>query len=212
MLCRKRPLSLVLGLATQLAHRREHLFVGLLLLRVRLVLLGILRTLFEVVPRLVLLLMRGGPVAAQGEPVVDAVMLQVVRGLEALLVRLLNQRGLLLILELLLQELLVLLLGDEVTVARGVAEAVRERLHISRVAESFVVAGPGLSTVCPQHEAWVQLVGLGWRSCEVLGLDDEVVVGDLLLDGVDQVVLLKVRLAARLHRLSDHHAQALAVP
>lgn len=75
-----------------------------------------------------------------------------------------------------------------------------------------MVAGPRLGAACPEHEAWVQLVGLGWRSCEVLRLDDEVVVGDLLLDGVDQVVLLEVWLAARLRRLSGHHAQALAVP
>lgn len=75
-----------------------------------------------------------------------------------------------------------------------------------------MVAGARLGTARPEHEAWVQLVGLGRRSSEVLRLDDEVVVGDLLLDGVDQVVLLEVRLAARLRRLSDHHAQALAVP
>ena len=74
-----------------------------------------------------------------------------------------------------------------------------------------MVAGSWLSRVCPEHEARVQLVGLGWRSCEVLRLDDEVVVGDLLLDGVDQVVLLEVWLAARLRRLSHHHAQALTV-
>ena len=58
----------------------------------------------------------------------------------------------------------------------------------------------------------MQLVGLGWRASEVRRLDDEVVVGDLLLDGVDQVVLLEVRLAARLCRLPYQHAQALAVP
>ena len=90
------------------------------------------------------------------------------------------------------------------------AEAVRERLHLWWIAEAVVVAGSGLGAACAEHEARVQLVGL--RSCEVLRLDDEVVVGDLLLDRVDQVVLLEVRLAARLRRLSDHHAQALAVP
>ena len=74
-----------------------------------------------------------------------------------------------------------------------------------------MVADRRLSTICPEHEARVQLVGLGWRSCEVLRLDDEVVVGDLLLDGVDQVVLLEVWLAARLRRLPDHHAQALTM-
>lgn len=93
------------------------LLIRLLLLCVRLVLLCILRPIVKVVPRQILLLVRGGSVAAQGNPLVETVILQVVRGLQPLLVRLLHHRGLLLILELLLQELLVLLLDEEVTVA-----------------------------------------------------------------------------------------------
>lgn len=116
--CGKRPLSLVLDLVAQLAHRRVRLLVGLLLLRVRLVLLGILSAIIKGVPRQILLLIRDGSVAAQGDPLVDAVILQVVCGLQPLLVLLLLQhRSLLLILELLLQELLVLLVDDEVAVA-----------------------------------------------------------------------------------------------
>ena len=63
-----------MDLVAQLAPRRVHLLVRLLL-RVSLVLLDILRTLFEVVPCLALLRIGDGPVAAQGEPVVDAVIL-----------------------------------------------------------------------------------------------------------------------------------------
>ena len=113
----KRPLSFILSRVAQLAHRWVGLLIRLLLLCVRLVLLCILRPIVKVVPRQILLLVRGGPVAAEGDPLVETVILQVVRGLQPLLVRLLHHRGLLLILELLLQELLVLLLDEEVTVA-----------------------------------------------------------------------------------------------
>ena len=208
--CGKRPLSLALDLGAQLIHRRVSLLKGLLLLRVRLVLLDILCASLKVVPRQILRLIRDGPVAAQRDPLVDAVVLQVICGLLPL--RLLDHRSLLLVLELLLEELLVLLVDVKIAVARGLVVAVGERLHIHWIAEAFVVTEPRLCAVGPEHEAGVQLAGLRWRSHEVLRLDDEVVVGDLLLDGVDEVVLLQVWLAARLCWLPNHHAQTVAVP
>lgn len=74
-----------------------------------------------------------------------------------------------------------------------------------------MLAWSRLGAVRPEHEAGVQLAGLRWRSHEILRLDYEVVVGDLLLDGVDEVVLLEVRLAARVRRLPYHHAQTVPV-
>lgn len=113
--CGKRPLGLALDLVAELIHRRVGLLKGLLLLRVRLVLLGLLCIGLQVVPRQVLRLLCGGPVAAQRDPLVDTVVLQVVRGLLPL--RLLDHRSLLLVLELLLEELLVLLVDVEIAVA-----------------------------------------------------------------------------------------------
>lgn len=75
-----------------------------------------------------------------------------------------------------------------------------------------MVAAGWLGGVRPEHEAGMKvLAGLWWCTWQFLRRYHEVVVGDLLLDGVYQIIRWDMGLAARLRLLSNHHSEALSV-
>lgn len=75
-----------------------------------------------------------------------------------------------------------------------------------------MVAAGWLGGVRPEHEARMKmLAGLWWCTWQFLRRYHEVVVGDLLLDGVYQIIRWDMGLAARLRLLSNHHSEALSV-
>ena len=192
-----RILSLIDGLTALSVPMVERLLR--LLLSLRLVLFGeFLVAIFELVsgPLIILRWMSSCHIAADSNPLLDTVVLQIVGSLRPhLLLLLLKLCGFLLILQLLAHQLLVLML-EEVTIARRLRVAsVRKWLSLKYHRVASMIHCDWVHLLLGAFSLHKILVELALSIWQILRLYDNLILNDLLLlNWVDQVILLQVGL------------------